>query len=478
MIEKEKRGSTGLALKAGIWYVISNFLVKGIAFITTPIFARLMSEADYGEFSNFASWQTTLFLISGVELYGTLNRAYYDYTEDYDKYVSSIMFLSFGITALFYGVFLLCGDAIYKVVSIPPKYVHILFIFLLFQSAKEIFMAREKTLYRYKSVAAMSVINLIFPTLVAVIMVVLSDEANHLGARIYGFYVPSAIVGAFCAVSLLRRSRAVKISHCKYALKLSLPLMVHFLTAYLLSSSNTIVTKGVLNAEAAAVVSITTSAVHILTILLQAVSGAVTTWLMDNLEQKKYKELRKSLLIYTVCVCVVAIGVILFGPEVIWVLGGAKYAQAVTLLPGMVAAVTIQSITTVFTIILTYKKRVVGAAVCTAVVAGFSIVAKILLLPYYGIEILPWINIVAYGILFVCDYVLVCKAGNGDVINMKGFSGCALLMCLITFISTFLYASSIVRYGIIACAGVGVLIFLYKYRTLVMSLLKKKLKKN
>ena len=56
MADNEKRGSNGLALKAGFWYVISNFLVKGIAFITTPIFARMMSAENYGEFSNFASW--------------------------------------------------------------------------------------------------------------------------------------------------------------------------------------------------------------------------------------------------------------------------------------------------------------------------------------------------------------------------------------------------------------------------------------
>lgn len=477
MAEKVKRGSTGLALKTGFWYVISNFLGKGIAFITTPIFARMMSETHYGEFSNFASWLSTLFLITGAELYGTLNRAYYDYTEDYDKYVSSITYLSIGITAFFYLVFLLCGDAIFKIVSIPKEYVHILFACLLFQACKEIFLCREKTLYHYKPVAAMSAINLTFPTLIAVALVTLSNEANHLSARIYGFYVPASMIGAFCAVSIFRRSRAFKLDHCKYALKLALPLMLHFLTAYLLTSSNTIVTKSVLSTEAAAVVSITASAVHILTILLHAVSGALTTWLMDNLEQKNYGQLRKNLVVYTACVCALAVGVILFGPEVVWVLGGTKYAQATTLLPGMIAAATIQSIATVLTIILTYKKRVTGAAVCTAVVAALSIVAKILLLPLFGIEILPWINIAAFCILFVCDYILVCRAGNSNVINIKGFGGCILLLCAITFVSTFLYASLIVRYSIIACAGIVVLVLLYKYRALVKSLLKKKIKK-
>ena len=477
MVEKEKRGSTGLALKAGIWYVISNFLVKGIAFITTPIFARLMSEGDYGEFSNFASWQSTLFVITGAELYSTLNRAYYDYTEDYDKYASSITFLGFGTTIICYLAFLLCGNSIYNIVAIPPTYVHILFLNMLLMSGKEIFLAREKTLYRYKSVATVSAVYLVVPTAIAVFSVVLVGEAQRLPARIYGFYFPAALVALYCTLDVIRKGRSFKWSYCKYAMALSLPLLVHYLTAYLLSSSNTIVTKSALGAEATAIVSITTSAVHILTILLQAVSGAVTTWLMDNLEQKKYKELRKSLLIYTICVCTVAAGVILFGPEVIWVLGGTKYAQAVTLLPGMIAAVTIQSITTVFTIILTYKKRVVGAAVCTAVVASFSIVVKILLLPRYGIEVLPWINIVAYGILFVCDYILVCRAGNGNVINMKGFTGCILLLCLIASVCGFLYDNIIVRYASIVCVGVVVLVVIYKKRDLVMHLLRRKFKK-
>lgn len=66
MVETEKRGSTELALKAGLWYVISNFLVKALSFITTPIFARLMTAEQYGEFSNYASWLATLLILAGL----------------------------------------------------------------------------------------------------------------------------------------------------------------------------------------------------------------------------------------------------------------------------------------------------------------------------------------------------------------------------------------------------------------------------
>ena len=38
------------ALKAGFWYTFSNFLIKGIAFLTMPIFTRIMSKYDIGIF--------------------------------------------------------------------------------------------------------------------------------------------------------------------------------------------------------------------------------------------------------------------------------------------------------------------------------------------------------------------------------------------------------------------------------------------
>lgn len=68
---------------------------------------------------------------------------------------------------------------------------------------------------------------------------------------------------------LLKKRVIFKIEHLKYAFKLSLPLFVHFFTAYLLISTNVIVTKSVQGAQAAAVVSIATSVLHILTVLLK-----------------------------------------------------------------------------------------------------------------------------------------------------------------------------------------------------------------
>lgn len=478
MSEKEKRGSASLALKAGFWYVVSTFLVKSLSFITTPIFSRLMSKSDYGEFSNFASWQVTLLIVVGAELYNTISRAYYDYKEDFDKYVSTVTVMTCGITVVFYLLALASGKYFFKLVAIPESYIHILFFTLMFHATKQIFMAKERTLYRYKSVAAISVFNLLIPTIIAVTLVILAGDPQKLSARIYGFYVPSALIGLLCAVVLLKKGKSFKLEYVKYAFKLSLPLLAHYLAAHLLTSSNTIVTKNLLGAQAVSIVSIASSANHIMTILLQAVSGAVTTWLMDNLEQKNVKMARKGTFLYVVGISIVSIGVILLAPEVIWILGGKQYADSVYLMPGMVVSVLIQSITTIFTIILTYHKRVVKTALYTTIVSAICIGAKIVLLPVFGVQVLPFINIVCFGILFVINYWLVRTSGYAKYVNLKGILAVIAAVLAIMAGSYFLYANTVLRYAIIGVMAIAALIVLYKYRELVIKIVKKKLSKK
>lgn len=475
---KAQRGSAALAVKAGFWYVVSNFLVKALSFLTTPIFSRLMSEADYGEFSNYASWQTTLLIITGAELHNTLGPAYYDYKDNYDQYVSTVTIFSCLLTAAFYALFLLCGDWIYNIVAIPREFVHVLFFTLMCQACKAVYLARERTLYRYKSVAMISVITLVVPTLIALAFVLMADESDRLAARIYGQYVPLALIGLVCASVMLLRGKSFRLDQCKYALKLSLPLLVHYLTAYLLTSTNTIVTKSVMGAEAAAVISIATSAIHILTILLQALTGALTTWMMDNLDQGKVDTVRKGSLLYVAGIAVVCIGVMLLAPELIWILGGSKYAEATTLMPGMVAAAMIQSVTTLFTIILTYRKNVVKTAAYTTVVAGVSILVKILLLPELGVQVLPYVNAVAFVALYLVDYWLVYKGGDGSAVNFKVTSAIIVVTCLAILPCFYLYEHTVIRYGVICVAVVAALALIYKHRDLVINLLKSKLKKK
>ena len=405
-----ERGNSTLALKAGFWYMIGNFSAKAVAFITTPIFARLMIPFYYGEFMNFAGWVQILSLAVGVELFETLNRAYYDFKEDYDSYISSVTFLGCAITFCFYTVFLLFQDFILKIITIPKEFIHLLFLFLLFSFCRSVFYARERALYKYKSVAFITFISLFIPTLLSALLVYFLPENKQLSARLYGFYLTSAFIGMYCAISLFSKSRVFKWSYCKYGLYLSIPLLMQYLSAQMLNSTNVIITKNVLGASEAALISIAASTTNILMVLFQAMSGALKTWIMDNLEINRIETVKNGSFLYFIFLALITILIVLFTPEVVYILGGDKYLGAISLVPGLVFATFIQAITIFFTIILTYDKNVKATAFYTAIVSIIGIIVKVFFLSDNGLISLVVINVLVFFALFMINYLLVNKA--------------------------------------------------------------------
>lgn len=457
MEDKVQRGSTSLAVKSGMWYVVGTFITKGLAFLTTPIFARLMSPSDYGEFTNFANWQSLLLIVVSAELYNTLSRAFYDYQEDYDQYSSTVTILGFVLNIFFYVFFLINRNWIFEIVAIPERYVHLMFFAMMMQGCRQVYQVKERTLYKYKAAAAISVLSLVIPTVISIVVVMIVPQSNRLDARMYGFYIPYALIGVYCVFVLLRKKFAFRLKYCKYAFVLALPLLVHYLTTYLLASTNTIITKSCLGAETAAMVSIDVAIMNVLIMLFQSISGALTTWMMDKLQENEIGSIKNCINLYTVGAAVICVAVMVLGPEIVLVIGGAQYKEAVTLLPGFMLSVFLQIISTVFTIILTYRKKVAGTAITTAVIAVLSIIAKIYFLPQFGVEILPFINVISFGIVLVVNYFWIYRFGDGRFFQLLFVLPVILFVVILCLICPYLYNNNVIRY-IICGLGIAALV--------------------
>ena len=105
--------------------------------------------------------------------------------------------------------------------------------------------------------------------------------------------------------------------------------------------------------------------------------------------------------------------------------------------------------------------------------------AKYFLLPYFGVQILPIVNIAAFGTLLVINYFLVRSCGDAKFINLKGILAVVAVVFLVMVGSFFLYESNFIRYSVIAVIALAALAVLYRYRKLVIKLVKSKLgKKN
>ena len=77
MIDKllNKYKAMSLPLKLTMWIFICTCIQRGINIITVPIFTRLMSQEEYGQFSVFMSWQSIIEILVSLRLYaGVYNK--------------------------------------------------------------------------------------------------------------------------------------------------------------------------------------------------------------------------------------------------------------------------------------------------------------------------------------------------------------------------------------------------------------------
>ena len=85
-------------LKAGIGYTFGNYFLKGLGFITVPVFARLLEKSDFGIYNTFLSYEGIVYLFIGLALHSSIKNAKYAYKIELDEYTSSITLIPTMIT--------------------------------------------------------------------------------------------------------------------------------------------------------------------------------------------------------------------------------------------------------------------------------------------------------------------------------------------------------------------------------------------
>ena len=168
--------NNGKALKSGIWYTFSNFLVRGIGLITTPIFTRLLTKAEFGAYNNYTSWLAIITIFVTLNLESTLISARFDYKEKFDEYIFSVLTLSTLSVAVWFVVFNVFGNTAESILGIQRPYINAMLLYLLCLPAINLFQARERYYYEYKKTVLVSLILSVGTAGISVALVLLMNN--------------------------------------------------------------------------------------------------------------------------------------------------------------------------------------------------------------------------------------------------------------------------------------------------------------
>jgi O-antigen/teichoic acid export membrane protein len=449
---QNKTKNASLPVKASIAFFIATLIQKGLKFITTPIYTRIMSKADYGTVSVFFSY---LALVGTVAMfclnYGVFNNGMLDYKENRDGFATSLLVLSNVITSVVFVLFLVFREQIVRFSSIDFQLWILMFLVFYTLPALNFWFSRQRYEYKYKLVVPVTIAIALVSSIVSIICIKFFE--NNVYARLFGgesILIISCIVFYILTVKKSGLSKVTK--YWKRAFAFNIFVLPHYLSIYVLTSSDRIMIQNILGNEQAAFYSVAYSIGAVAIIAWTAINSSLIPFTYEQCAKQQYDKLKNIsnavLTLYGFC-CVL---VMLLAPELLKIMAPGQYRSALVVIPPIILGVFFQAHYSLFVNVLYYAKKPKYALISSSIAAILNLILNWFLIPRYGIVVAGCTTLVSYLVQAIINYIAVCGIGMRAAYNGKYILKLsAMVLCSWAFV--FLYEEniyfSIIRYAIL-----------------------------
>lgn len=403
------------AMKAGIWFTICNILQRGIQFITTPIFTRILTTEQYGFYSLFMTWMNILSVFATLNVTGGI---YYNgllkFEDDKIKYTSALQGLCTACTIIVFIIISLMFPLLKIVISIPYLFVFLMFVLFITQPALGFWSAQERMNYRYRMVLTVTLFNSLSAPLLGILFI----SYTHMKGEgvILGYVIANVLVSTFFYVNNLCKCHALfAFRYWKYTLALSVPLIPHYLSQILLGQSDRIMINYYCGASKAGIYTLAYQVALMMNILINGINSAYTPWMYKKLKCSKNEDIKKfsSLLVYLFLL--ISMLVVLLAPEIITLLGTKDYLQAIWIIPPVMLSTFVTFIYCSFGTILFYYEETKDVSIASLAGAASNILMNLFFIPRYGFIAAGYTTFISYLFMMIIYYIFMkkCCLKNG-----------------------------------------------------------------
>lgn len=452
----QKYKNLPVVARATGWFVICSLIQKGISFLTTPIFTRLMSTEQYGLFSVYTSWLQILTIFSTFRLdYSVFNKGMSKYPEDRDGYASSMLGLTTVINTALLVLYFIFRKPVNAFTELNTFLFLCMFLQLYFIPAINFWSLRQRYEFRYRMVVFVTVIMAVCNAGLGVAAVLLFENKGM--ARIASGVIVEVIIGLIIyAVSMWKGKSFWNFEHVRFAILFNIPLIPHYFATYIVEQSDRIMIQKLIDFGAAALYSIAYTVGGIVKIFISALTNTLIPLQYRLLEEKAYRELNRQITTVMLGVSGMIAGLSAVAPEIVLVLGGEKYRTAVYVMPPVIASVYFSFLYTLLANIEFFFDENRFAMKISLLGAAVNVLLNFLFIPKFGYVAAAYTTLVCYMIYAVGHFWFVSgiasrKAGE-RILNPVKLLGLGMAVTVLSIAMSLLYPYVICRYILVGAA--------------------------
>ncbi len=458
--------------KASLWYTVCNVLQKGIMIIAIPIYTRMLTAAEYGQYTVFQSWRDILIIFATLNLYcGVFTKAMVDYEDDRNRYTACMQGLTTVITLLLCGAYLVGRSFWNSVLGMDTVTILLLFLYFITFPALSFWSVRQRVEYKYKALIAVTLCLSVMTLVISVLLLVLTDlRAN---AIIWGFLLVQCAGGLFFYVFQFVRGKTFFVKdYWVHALKFNIPLIPHYLSLIVLAQADRIMIKEYCGEAKAGIYALAYQISMAMNIFITAVNNTLVPWTYECLKKKCYGNVKKVCNSICFFLMFAVAGTMLVAPEIIRILGTSEYLDAVWIVPSVTISTYVVFCYGLFSNVEFYYSATKYVMVASVVGAILNVGLNAIFIPRYGFIAAGYTTLLCYVVFFAMHFWFMCKickketAGN-LIFDIRFILVSCIMLCAMGAACLLLYNGYWLRYIVVLAIG----LILFTKRKQILSLL-------
>lgn len=438
-------------VKASFWFLMTSFLQKGISTITTPIFTRVMTTADYGSYNVFNSWMSIITILVTMNMFaGMFASGLVKFSDDRKQFISSLQGLVLVMTIISTGIYMVLYDFWNKLLGLNTIQMLAMFVMIWTSSVFSFWAMEQKIDFKYKTLVIITVITSIAKPVLGVLAVFCAED--KVTARILSMMFVNIIGFSFLFFVHMKRGKVFySKKYWKHAVVFCIPLIPHYLSSTILNSMDRIMIEKMVGASEAGIYSLAYSISLIMVMFNSSLLSTVEPWLYQKINNNKIADIGKVGYPVFVIVAIVNLGLIAFAPEVISIFAPPEYYEAIWIIPPVAMSVFFMFSYTMFAVFQFHFQKTKLIAMATMVGAIVNVVSNFFLIDIFGYIAAGYTTLLCYMLYSFAHYILMRKMCRDYLDAQYPYQTRVLLSIMggfmsIGFLYLFTYQNIVYRY--------------------------------
>ena len=460
-----KYNSIPVQARASFWFLICAFLQKGISFLTTPIFTRLLSTAEYGQYNIFVSWQGILTVIVSLNLCeGVYARGLVKFEDDRKVFASTLESLSFTLIlgwSILYFAFHTFWNEIFSLTTAQMTF---MFMIIWATGVFGFWSMGQRVDFKYQKLVAVTLVMSLAKPILGIIFVRLATD--KVTARIFGLALVEVLIGIVLFCDQMSKGKTFfSAKYWKHALAFNIPLIPHYLSSTVLNSADRIMIGKMVSESAAGIYGLAYSVSLVMGLFSTALTQTLVPWLYQKIHDKQIQSISKVTYPALMFIAAVNILLIALAPEAIAVFAPSEYYDAIWIMPPVAMSAFFTFSYFLFSEFEFYYEKTKLIATATCAGAVLNIILNYIFIRLFGYYAAGYTTLFCYMVYAAFHFLFmrkICKKylDNRQPYSVRKYLAIAGVFLAVGFVFLLTYSYPFVRYGLLAVMLLLCFIFL------------------